>query len=273
MVITKNMNWIKIARVLLIQIFIALIFVITLEYAARLIFEEKETHFSFRLGQPEPYQDANYFSNKFIEEASAQPGGWILDEKYTGVKPKNYNGTWINVIDNKRVTINDTTLQFKNSIYLFGGSTVYNGEVPDSYTIASQLALIGANKKSFRVINMGASSIHAGQQLGRLKSEVALTPNDVVIFYDGVNDVFERIVYENKEGFMVGKPKKESLHTSLLRKYSNHSKIIEIIFYTVIEKERKISSSYVNSSINDYLQTLDQTNEYVKMHGATLRPE
>mgnify|MGYP007000117194 len=68
--------------------------------------------------------------------AFSQPGKWLLDKKYGGVKPSDYKGKWINVKNNRRVTINEPK-NYLHTIYLFGGSTVYNGEVPDHLTIAS----------------------------------------------------------------------------------------------------------------------------------------
>ena len=55
---------------------------------------------------------------------------------------------------------------------------------------------------------MGATSIHSAQQFGRLKAEINLSDGDVIIFYDGVNDVLQRIIYDNHEGYMIGEPKK-----------------------------------------------------------------
>ena len=182
-------------RTLFIQITVMLVFLISIDLIISL-FIERIGHKEFRIQQPEPYINAEYFSKDFINESFTQPGGWLLDKTYGGVKPRNFDGKWINVRNNRRVTINKPG-NYLGKIHLFGGSTVYNGEVPDNLTIASQLAFLGANNFSYEVVNMGATSIHSAQQFGRLKAEIKLNDGDVIIFYDGVNDVLQRIIFES----------------------------------------------------------------------------
>ena len=250
---------------LLIQLIIATVFLIATDTTMGLIIDRVD-HKEFRLEQPQPYANAKYFSLEFIEESFSH-GGWILDTTYGGVKPKNYKGKWFNVKENRRVTINGNA-EYNQKLYLFGGSTVYNSEVPDALTIASQLANAGANNASFEVVNMGATSIHSTQQLGRLKAEVQLKKDDIVVFYDGVNDVQQRIVYENQEGYMFGQPKHESLVITLLRKVSRHSSISHLLLDQMINNTKKIPFQLIDSSISNYLKTLDETNNYVLGEGA-----
>tara|TARA_B100001063_G_scaffold242015_1_gene269927 strand:+ start:188 stop:1285 length:1098 start_codon:yes stop_codon:yes gene_type:complete len=253
-------------KVIFIQMIITLILLIVIDLIANL-FIERVGHKEFRLQQPEPYINANYFSKDFINESFSQPGKWLLDKKYSGVKPSDYEGKWINVKNNRRVTINEQK-NYLHTIYLFGGSTVYNGEVPDHLTIASQLALLGANDYLYKVVNMGATSIHSAQQFGRLKSEISLNKGDVVIFYDGVNDVLQRIIYENREGYMVGQPKKESFWMKLLRSKRKYSSILQITYSEMIKNTKKTSSTLISNSIDDYVNVLVDTNNYVKSHGS-----
>ena len=231
------------------------------------MFIDRVGHKEFRLQRPEPYANANYFSKDFINESFTQPGKWLLDEKYGGVKPDNYKGKWINVKNNRRVTINEQK-DYLGKIYIFGGSTVYNGEVPDDLTIASQLAAMGANDQSYKVINMGATSIHSTQQLGRLQSEINLKNSDIVIFYDGVNDVLQRIIYENRGGFMIGQPKKESFWIEFLRSKSKYSSILFIMYSRMIKNTKETPASLINNSIDDYINTLIETKKHVEQHGA-----
>ena len=253
-------------RKLFLQIFFVLVFLISLDLIINL-FIERVGHKKFRIQQPEPYINAEYFSEAFIKESFDQPGEWILDKNYGGVKPGNFKGKWINVQNNRRVTINGPK-KFLYKIYIFGGSTVYNGEVPDSFTIASQLAVLGANDFSYEVINMGSTSIHSTQQLGRLKSEVNLDNGDIVIFYDGVNDIFQRIIYENREGFMVGEPKEESFWINFLRSKSKYSSILYILYSRMSDNTKEISNNLIRTSIEDYMNTLVETNHYVESKGA-----
>ena len=249
-------------KVIFIQIIITLFLIISIDVIINL-FIDRVGHKEFRLQQPEPYVNANYFSKDFINESFAQPGEWILDKKYGGVKPSNYKGKWINVENNRRVTTNKPK-NYQRSIYLFGGSTIYNGEVPDNLTVASQLASFGANDYSYKVVNMGATSIHSAQQFGRLKSEIKLNKGDLVIFYDGVNDVLQRIIYENRDGYMIGQPKKENFWIKLLRSKRKYSSILQIMYSEMIKNTKDTSPDLINNSIQDYINILVNANDYVK---------
>ena len=253
-------------KIIFIQIIITLILIVLIDLIANL-FIDRVGHKEFRLQQPEPYANASYFSQDFINESFTQPGKWLLDEKYGGVKPDNYKGIWINVKNNRRVTINEQK-NYLGKIYIFGGSTVYNGEVPDDLTIASQLAAMGANDQSYKVINMGATSIHSTQQLGRLQSEINLKNSDIVIFYDGVNDVLQRIIYENRGGFMIGQPKKENFWIEFLRSKSKYSSILFIMYSRMIKNTKETPAALINNSIDDYINTLIKTKKYVEQRGA-----
>ena len=253
-------------RTLFIQLTVMLVFLISIDLITSL-FIERIGHKEFRMQQPQPYVNAEYFSKDFINEAFTQPGGWLLDKKYGGVKPRNFEGKWFNVRNNRRVTTNEPG-NYIRKIYLFGGSTVYNSEVPDSLTIASQLASLGANDFLYEVVNMGATSIHSAQQFGRLKSEIKLKGGDVVIFYDGVNDVYQRIVNENREGYMIGQPKQESFWISKLRSKSKYSSILYILFSEMIDNTKEISPTLIKTSIEDYIKILVAANEHVEAHEA-----
>ena len=254
-------------RTLFIQLTIILVFLIAVDFTTSL-FIERTGHKEFRIQQPEPYINAEYFSKDFIDESFAQPGGWLLDKTFGGVKPNNFEGNWINVRNNKRVTINEQR-NYSRNIYLFGGSTVYSGEVPDNLTIPSQLASLGANNYSYKVVNMGATSIHSAQQFGRLKAEINLSDGDVIIFYDGVNDVLQRIIYGNHEGYMIGNPKKESFWIRQLRSKNKYSSILFIFYSKIIENTKETPSTLINTSVDNYVNTLAAVNKYVKSQGGS----
>ena len=109
-------------RTLFIQLTVIIVLLISVDLITSL-FIKRIGHKEFRIQQPEPYINAEYFSKDFINESFAQPGGWLLDKTYGGVKPSNFEGKWINVRNNKRVTINKPG-NYLRKIYLFGGSTV-----------------------------------------------------------------------------------------------------------------------------------------------------
>ncbi len=160
-----------------------------LEIASRMLYgKEFIDSYEYRMAQPEPYKDSDYFSKSFVEESFYQPGNWINPEGTRVLYPANYKSNYFNVVDNKRLTT-DSPENYAHTIHLFGGSTIYNGEVPDQYTVASFLQRILNEKipQRYRVLNYGANSINTSQQLERLKT-VDVQPRDIVVFYGGIND-------------------------------------------------------------------------------------
>ncbi len=170
-------------------IFSTIFIVAVLEIMSRLLYgTEFIDGYEYRLAQPEPYKDSDYFSKSFVEESFYQPGNWINPEGTRILYPANYESNYFNVVEHKRVTT-DPPENNTHTIHLFGGSTIYNGEVPDEYTVASYLQRIFNVKapQKYRVLNYGANSINTSQQLERLKT-IDVQPRDIVVFYGGVND-------------------------------------------------------------------------------------
>ena len=127
---------------------------------------------------------------------------------YTMWTTKNWASKLVNFDSNGvRLTFN----QAKNDkkvyrIYMFGGSTLANGGVPDEYTISSNISKILSeshlsSKYRFEVNNFGSGAYSSTQELIRLIFEAqrgfeAYGKPDLVIFYDGVTDVFSGIYLE-----------------------------------------------------------------------------
>jgi hypothetical protein len=82
-----------------------------------------------------------------------------------------------------------------------GGSTVFSQEVPDDWTIASCLQRRLGSR--WRVENHGVCSMIARQQADRL-AHTPIQPGDVVVFYDGVNEVVYPVYNGNARGWMPG---------------------------------------------------------------------
>ncbi|HNW82402.1 MAG TPA: SGNH/GDSL hydrolase family protein [bacterium] len=162
------------------------------------------TAFEFRMKQPEPYHNAKYFSEDFVKESFLQPGGWDISPKTGDITPHDFNGKFFHIRNGRRVTAFNPE-KHENTVFLFGGSTVYNSEVPDEYTVASQLQLL-FNKfhpEKYIVQNFGITSFTTTQQLRMLKTVTEFRPGDIVIFYDGVNEIFLNIFYANPQSSMV----------------------------------------------------------------------
>lgn len=164
--------------------------------------------YSFRLEQPPPYRSAPYFSRSFIDESFRQPGGWYVPAGTHLVVPGDFQGAYINVAHGRRRTT-DAPAAAEHTVFVIGGSTIYGAEVPDAYTIPSYLQrLLNAQQPGmWRVENRGTISVTTAQQLELLRTE-PLRKGDVVVFYDGANDVVQGVYNGDPAGWIVGENRK-----------------------------------------------------------------
>ena len=164
-----------------------------------------------RLNSPS-YINEPYFSERFLAESFTQPGGWLTPEGTRLVLPKEFHGDFFNVdvlepsgMPYRRTINPDTPAGDPIKILLLGGSTIYNSEVPDEYTVASQLSgiLTDWQGRRYMTFNAGVTSVSSLQEIDRLKVELqnGLRP-DIVISYGGVNDVLQGIYFGNPDGVM-----------------------------------------------------------------------
>ena len=172
----------------------------------------------FRKRQPPPYQNAPYFSQEFLTESFEQPRKWHYPQGTRLIIPSDYHGKYFNVVNGLRVTAYQPK-DYTNTVYVFGGSTIYCSEVPDEYTVTSQLQLLFNKHYGSRYIvqNYGTTTVTTTQQLERLRT-VSLKPHDIVVFYDGVNDVFQGVYYANPEETMVETTRRTLQNLSPLQK-------------------------------------------------------
>jgi len=108
--------------------------------------------------------------------------GWRSQEKV---------GTIINVDDHgNRVTVNESSLTPTMTYDFYGGSTIWGFGVSDSHTIPSQYSAQG---KGIVARNFGEQAYNVRQNLNYfINNVVKEVTGDVVIFYDGVNDVLHQ---------------------------------------------------------------------------------
>jgi hypothetical protein len=157
----------------------------------------------FRATRPAPYQDADYFGAEFLDESMrcvrlGSPAG----ANY--LVPGDFAGRFFHVQEGRRRTT-DQPATARHRVLLFGGSAVFGQEVPDECTLASclQRALNERSEPLYRVQNYGTPAMIARQETERL-TQCTLAEGDVVVFYDGVNDVFYPVYNGNPEGYRIG---------------------------------------------------------------------
>jgi lysophospholipase L1-like esterase len=112
-----------------------------------------------------------------------------FDGKYINIDERGIRRTWNRV--------REDTGEIK-TILCLGGSSMWGFGARDDYTIASYISKLvdEAGVQGYQVINMGESGYVSTQELIALNLELqAGRVPDMVIFYDGVNDVFS--AYQN----------------------------------------------------------------------------
>ena len=104
--------------------------------------------------------------------------GWVSPE---------IKGEYLNVENGRRVTVLPPVIERSETVHFFGGSTMWGYGVSDKNTIPSLVS----KQLKIATLNYGEQGYNSRQELNLLVDNLAvLNPKDVVIFYDGVNDVY-----------------------------------------------------------------------------------
>lgn len=212
---------------------------LVVEIACRIIYRDTYTsNKEFRLSRPEPYKNASYFSEAFVEEAFTQPGGWTNPPGTRLVLPNDFSGKYYNTANGFRNTEGQPSA-YQGTIHVFGGSTVYCSEVPDAHTLPSQLQKLVNDSLpvKMRVVNYGMTSANTAQQLERLEA-ADLQKGDIVIFYDGVNDAF-MLTTGKPGGWIMGENEIEYGKLTFIQRsvfgiynrFHDHSRMVQVFFY------------------------------------------
>lgn len=167
---------------------------ILLEVVSRVVFSDPQqfmTRLEFRRTRPKPYEHSPYYSEAFMEEYErhALPP-WKWDKENSALVLGDLKGTYYNVQNGYRATTG-TPKSYQSRVFLSGGSTIYNEEVPDGFTVASYLqeCLNQRSPDRYKVINDSIVAQTTEGQIGRLHLD-QIQPGDTVIFYAGFNDLY-----------------------------------------------------------------------------------
>lgn len=209
-------------------------------------------------GIPPVYSDPVFMSMQEDVNFVVSRHTHYVEEKDLYLLP-DFESEYLNIVDNLRVTT-DQPDSYDHTIYLFGGSTMTSLEVPDSETIPSILQrMINAQyPDAYRLQNYGVNGYGVLSQANYLEKVVNLNPDDIVIFYDGVNDVpypyfccidlEENHLSDTSETFNLGK-----LFFMVLKYLDNHS-----VFYNEFIDTRDVLPPYLwlPSNREEILSTL-----------------
>lgn len=210
-------------KIVLINLLVLIGGALLIEGGFRVAMEGYSDDREFRATQPLPYRSAPFFSAEFIDESFRQPGGWRPLAGTNAIIPNDFRGKYFTVENGVRRTT-DVPADASATIYLFGGSTIYNSEVPDEHTVGSYLqrGLLERGLGRYRVVNLGVTSVSTNQQVERLE-ETQVASGDTVVFYDGVNDVLQGVLYGNAGETICGNDRARSFGQRLLYRLSKNS--------------------------------------------------
>jgi len=106
---------------------------------------------------------------------------------FLGWTSPNIKGVFLNVKDGRRKTIISQDLIGEKKLHFFGGSTMWGHSVSDKNTIPSLISHI----LNLETINYAEQAYNSRQELNLLIDNLEkIKKGDIVIFYDGVNDVY-----------------------------------------------------------------------------------
>jgi hypothetical protein len=191
---------------------VSVVFVWSLvEAGAWLVLEygEPVTHvgrWEFRASRPAPYRNASYFSPAFLRESMGAVRSLTVPRGRNYSLPGDVRGKFFNVKDGRRRTT-DQPAHASRRILVFGASTVFCQESPDHLTLPSclQREINRRSPESCRVENHSSVTMIALQQTARLR-DTPIGRNDIVIFYDGFNDVFHPVYAGKVKSRLPGEP-------------------------------------------------------------------
>lgn len=120
------------------------------------------------------------------------------DSEYGRVTP-DFEGTYTNVRDGRRRTLHLKCEGCpRRTVWFVGGSAAFGLGQRDDYTIASQLVRAAkADGVDLRVANMGTPGSTLVEELAVIEAHLRVDDDrpDLVVFYDGFNDVLATYMY------------------------------------------------------------------------------
>lgn len=151
--------------------------------------------------------------------------------------PDDFHGQFITVESGQRRTVGQPQ-RYTHTVWLFGNSSVFDYDVADADTIASQLQ---AMLQGVRVVNLGVAGEQIFQELLREKA-AALNPGDAVIFIDGALE-------------------SRSARTC---DWQVPSALIQVM----CDATNTLPSRNLDSAVVDYLSAQGKARAYARSHGA-----
>lgn len=215
------------------------------------------------------HTDVIYSDNLYLLEAK-NAFQTYQDSRLNFDIPRDMRGKYLNIINHIRVTTNQPQI-FSNTIYLFGGSSMECLEGADWMTLPSffQRRVNEIYPNRYQVVNMGVIGITSTNQTERLKT-VVLKQGDMVIFFDGNNDV--NSVFQT-DFFIFPDINNGPFGVKLAGRLLEYSTFYDIFLapYNYLQPiTHNLTKQKENITIllNNYFSSLSEAKEYSEQHGA-----
>ena len=241
------MTWI---RVLKINILVTLGLLFVIEIALALVFSIRDKYFINEASKNTIGANVTSETIGFREEAKNFRGypykaflGWISPD---------IKGDFLNVANGRRKTIVSEELVGETKLHFFGGSTIWGHSVSDKNTIPSLISQL----LKLDAVNYGEQAYNSRQGLNLLLDNLEkIKKGDVVVFYDGVNDIYHNCrSYNSPNGHarefyiraaLDSKKKNENIYVGLIENLSTY-RFLRGLSAKLFPVNESLEKNYIN---------------------------
>lgn len=245
-------NFAKLSRIIIINIVVILIGICVFELFSAAYLSISETNDNKQ--QKYRYKNPNVDVETIAFYRENMNFRFYKYKAFVGWRAPQFSGNTIN-IDSEGFRRNplSTTFVSEAKIHLFGGSTMWGSGVSDSNTIPSLIS----KRYQVNTINYGEQAYNSRQALNLFIDNIdKVKPGDVIVFFDGVNDVYHNCrSYNSYNGhfneFRIASALQRKATNVLILGVIKRSNLYQIARkITGSKKQRTTESQFTNSCSN-----------------------
>jgi hypothetical protein len=211
------MSWIRIFGI---NVVITIIFIVVIEITFSLALSIRDKYFT---NEASSLIGPNVTSETIGFRQEAKNFRGYPYKAFLGWTSPNITGDFLNVANGRRKTVVSGDIVGDTKLHFFGGSTMWGHSVSDKNTIPS---LVSQSLK-LGAVNYGEQAYNSRQGLNLLLDNLeTIKKGDVVVFYDGVNDIYHNCRSYNSPN---GHAREFYIRAALNREIKNGNIAIDVI--------------------------------------------